>query len=61
MEIANIKLVDNNHIVKCYGISQDPKTKNYVMVMEYMKDGNLRKYIKNNASALSWDDKLTKL
>ncbi|CAG8438005.1 8418_t:CDS:2 [Ambispora leptoticha] len=46
-EIANTKLLDsgantvNNTVVHCYGISQDPTTKNYVMVMKYM-EGELR-------------------
>ncbi|CAG8745167.1 14630_t:CDS:2 [Gigaspora margarita] len=40
-EIANNKLVDffsngSSYIIKCYGISQDPETKNYVMIMQYM-------------------------
>jgi len=31
------------------------------MVMEYMKNGNLRDYLKNNADKLSWEDKIYKL
>ena len=62
-EIANTKLVDGSgsNIVQCYGISQDPITNNYVMVMQYMEEGNLREYLKNNYSKLSWEDKLYKL
>ncbi|CAG8685004.1 13636_t:CDS:10, partial [Acaulospora morrowiae] len=30
------------HIVKCYGVSQDPETKNYIFVMQYANYGNLR-------------------
>ncbi|CAI2188659.1 6763_t:CDS:2 [Funneliformis geosporum] len=43
-EIANTKLVDGEYsnVVKCHGISQDPTTKNYLMVMDYIKKGNLR-------------------
>ncbi|CAJ0824658.1 6738_t:CDS:10 [Entrophospora sp. SA101] len=54
-EIANTKLVDFDS-VKCYGISQDPTTKNYLMVMEYIEGGNLRDYLKNNASELRLKD-----
>ncbi|UZO01380.1 uncharacterized protein OCT59_012481 [Rhizophagus irregularis] len=32
--------MDNNAIVRLYGITQDPKTKNYIMVLEYAEDGN---------------------
>jgi len=61
-EIANNKSVDNaNNIVTCCGISQNPTTQDYIMVMEYMKEGNLRDYLKNNASKLSWEDKIYKL
>lgn len=29
----------------CYGISQDPKTKDYIMVMKYFQHGSLRNYL----------------
>jgi serine/threonine protein kinase len=59
-EVANTKLVDNSHqIVKCYGISQNPITKNYLMVMEYIRGGNLRSFLQYNK--LSFEDKLRKL
>lgn len=45
-EIANIKLVNwTDRIVHLYGLSQDPKTKKYVMVMQYIDKGNLRQYL----------------
>ncbi|KLL02198.1 MAG: hypothetical protein MRERC_3c024 [Mycoplasmataceae bacterium RC_NB112A] len=50
-EIANHKLLSsetyNNRvggIVNCYGISQNPQTKNYVMVMKYIGEGTLRQF-----------------
>jgi serine/threonine protein kinase len=47
-EIILHKKIDNTiRIVKCYGISQDPETRNYVMVMQYMTDGDLRQYLRN--------------
>ncbi|MCE8162856.1 MAG: protein kinase [Candidatus Moeniiplasma glomeromycotorum] len=63
-EIANTKLVDDvidGSVVKCLGISQDPTTKNYLMVMRYMEEGNLRQYLRNKNSWLSLEDKLKKL
>jgi serine/threonine protein kinase len=62
-EIANHKLfsVRDSNIVNCYGISQDPVTKNYVMVMDYINGGNLRQYLQNQANELSFADKLFKL
>ncbi|CAB4440472.1 unnamed protein product [Rhizophagus irregularis] len=33
-----------NNIIKLYGISQDPDTKDYVIVLEYAKGGNFNNY-----------------
>jgi hypothetical protein len=37
-EITNQNLLvsDMGYVVPCYGISQDPETNNYVIVMEYV-------------------------
>ncbi|CAJ0912273.1 9071_t:CDS:2 [Entrophospora sp. SA101] len=40
---------DNGTIVGCYGISQDPITKNYAIVMQYVPDGNLKHYLDKNS------------
>ncbi|CAG8466262.1 11806_t:CDS:10, partial [Gigaspora margarita] len=45
-------------IINCYGISQDSETKNYIMVMEYMEEGNLRQYLENKIRELTLKDKL---
>jgi serine/threonine protein kinase len=50
-------LVDSDNlskIVSCYGISQDPNTKNYVMVMEYIEGGNIREYLKSNHKSIGF-------
>jgi len=39
-------LLDNN-ILKIYGISQDPLTKDYIMVLDYSDGGSLNDWIKN--------------
>ncbi|CAG8761772.1 17953_t:CDS:2, partial [Racocetra persica] len=36
------------NIVAIYGITQNPYTKEFVMVMEYMNKGNMRDYLRNN-------------
>ncbi|UZO10042.1 uncharacterized protein OCT59_001640 [Rhizophagus irregularis] len=38
-------------VIQCYGITQDPDTKNYMMVLQYCKYGNLRNYFLNNESS----------
>jgi serine/threonine protein kinase len=48
-ETEKHKIIDDwfNNIVPCYGLSQDPETGNYLMVMQYMPEGNLRHYLSN--------------
>ncbi|CAG8552036.1 10977_t:CDS:10 [Racocetra fulgida] len=57
-ETINHKMFNGNNVVSCYGISQDPETKNYIMVMSYKEEGNLRQYLQKNYSKLSFDDKI---
>ena len=49
--------VDNFTITKLYGISQDPETKNYIMVLDYADNGSLRNYLDINYDKLSWKTK----
>ncbi|RHZ78865.1 hypothetical protein Glove_155g93 [Diversispora epigaea] len=37
-----------------YGITQDPETHSYMMVLEYAADGNLREYLKINFNNSNW-------
>jgi Leucine-rich repeat (LRR) protein len=63
-EIINTKLTDgsnSNLVVPCWGISQDPVTKNYLMLMMYMSEGNLREYLSKNYSKLKFEDKFLQL
>jgi serine/threonine protein kinase len=34
-----------DYIIKLYGISQDPNTKDYIMVLEYAEGGNFNDYL----------------
>ncbi|CAG8546653.1 11127_t:CDS:2, partial [Gigaspora rosea] len=45
-------------IVDCYGVSKDPKNGSYVIVMRYAEHGNLRRYLSNCFTDLSWDEKI---
>ena len=51
----------DRHILNIYGISQDPKTKNYIMVLEYAKYGNFNNWINRNHKNFSWNAKLSVL
>ncbi|RHZ73050.1 hypothetical protein Glove_233g19 [Diversispora epigaea] len=47
--------------IRYYGITQDPETHSYMMVLEYAKDGNLREYLKINFNNINWERKLYNL
>jgi len=52
---------DVDLIVPCWGISQDPETKNYVMVMMYIEGGNLRNYLQSKGQELTLENKFIQL
>ena len=52
---------DGTNSVRFYGITQDPATRKYMMVLEYAKDGNLREYLKINFNNINWEQKLYNL
>jgi len=47
--------------MKYYGITKNPATNEYSIVMTYAKDGDLRKYMNSNYEALTWEQKLEHL
>ncbi|GET58324.1 kinase-like domain-containing protein [Rhizophagus irregularis DAOM 181602=DAOM 197198] len=48
-------------IVKLYGITQDPETENYAMVLDFAEDGDLRNYLNKNHNKLYLNDKINYL
>ncbi|CAB5381024.1 unnamed protein product [Rhizophagus irregularis] len=46
---------NNNHILSIYGISQNPETGNYILVLKYANKGSLNEYINK---IYQWPDKL---
>ncbi|GES73261.1 kinase-like domain-containing protein [Rhizophagus clarus] len=46
-------LLDNN-ILKIYGMSQDPITKDYIMVLDYADGGSLSDWMKNENNYKDW-------
>ncbi|RHZ85075.1 hypothetical protein Glove_71g38 [Diversispora epigaea] len=44
--------------LRFYGITRDPETREYIMVLDYMNGGNLRDYLKNNFNKIDWKLKL---
>ncbi|RHZ74574.1 hypothetical protein Glove_220g30 [Diversispora epigaea] len=49
---------NNKNIIKCYGVTQDPQTKNYAFILEYAKNGDLHHFIHKNFEASTWSDKI---
>ncbi|RHZ77159.1 hypothetical protein Glove_184g93 [Diversispora epigaea] len=60
MEI-HLKTWAENASIRFYGITQDPETHSYLMVLDYAKDGNLREYLKINFNNINWKQKLNNL
>ena len=54
--------MDNNTcVVRCYGITKDPETNDFMMVMEYAQGGSLRQHLNKSFNLLSWSNKLLNL
>ena len=51
-------MIDNKFLIRCLGFSQDPKTCNYIIVMELAPLGSLYKYLSNS---MNWKDRITAL
>src|ERR1051325_4302758 len=52
---------DNYCIIRCYGITKDPETNEFMMVMQYAQYGSLRQHLNKSFNLLSWRDKLYNL
>jgi len=45
-------------IIGCYGITQDPVTKEYMLIMKYANGGNLHDYLQKNFINITWNEKI---
>ncbi|UZO20467.1 uncharacterized protein OCT59_012891 [Rhizophagus irregularis] len=57
---SNILVYNTGWVVRCFGITKDPKTNDFMMVM-VLKDGSLRQYLNNNFISINWEEKLLNL
>ncbi|RHZ61628.1 hypothetical protein Glove_346g140 [Diversispora epigaea] len=48
----------HENIIECYGVTQDPQTKNYAFVLEYIPNGDLYHFIHKNFEKLTWKSKI---
>src|SRR5581483_1488566 len=51
----------SRHVIQCFGITKDPETNNFMMVMDYAKDGSLRQNLNKNFNLMDWQVKLCTL
>ncbi|RHZ88420.1 hypothetical protein Glove_23g130 [Diversispora epigaea] len=56
-----IHLKTDDISIKFHGITQDPEVHEYMMVLKYAADGNLREYLKINFNNINWFQKLAYL
>ncbi|RHZ51624.1 hypothetical protein Glove_476g37 [Diversispora epigaea] len=61
MEIHLKTWTGDSSSIQFYGITQDPETHSYMMVLKYAKEGNLREYLKINFNNINWLQKLCNL
>ena len=45
-------------ILDIYGVTQDPETKEYIIVIQYANNGSLSSYLDKNINKLTWMEKL---
>ncbi|RHZ85714.1 hypothetical protein Glove_61g1 [Diversispora epigaea] len=58
-ELTNILTVNNHdNIINFYGVSKDPSTETYYLVLQYANGGDLRTYLRNNFNRLDWKIKI---
>src|SRR5436190_1399866 len=42
------------YVVYLYGITKDPKTNDFMIIMNYAKNGSLRKHLNNSFNSMNW-------
>ena len=42
----------SGYVVQCYGITKDPETNDFMIVMEYAQEGSLRQNLNNNFNGI---------
>ncbi|RHZ58790.1 hypothetical protein Glove_368g34 [Diversispora epigaea] len=45
-------------VIKCYGATQDPKTKKYAFILDYAPSGDLHHFLRKNFKKVTWKKKI---
>ncbi|CAG8455009.1 8032_t:CDS:2 [Paraglomus occultum] len=58
-EISGLKhRIDSKRLLRYYGITKDPSTKEFVLAVQYIPEGSLRTFLDQKYHTLVWEDKL---
>ncbi|CAB4403173.1 unnamed protein product [Rhizophagus irregularis] len=57
-ELSLLYQCKDHMVIGCYGITQDPITKEYMLILNYAEGGNLHDYLQNNFINITWINKL---
>ncbi|POG67740.1 kinase-like domain-containing protein, partial [Rhizophagus irregularis DAOM 181602=DAOM 197198] len=60
-KVKEYSINKKSNILNVYGISQNPDTKEYIMVLQYAKEGNFNHWMNKNYEYFNWKDKLSAL
>ncbi|POG79133.1 kinase-like domain-containing protein [Rhizophagus irregularis DAOM 181602=DAOM 197198] len=52
---------ENNNLLKFYGMTKDPVTKEFMMIVQFSEMGNLRSILSKDFNNILWKDKITSL
>ncbi|CAJ0921878.1 5979_t:CDS:2, partial [Entrophospora sp. SA101] len=55
------RCMESGRILPCYGVSKDPESNHYTLVMQYASEGNLREYLDQNFQRFDWWKKINML
>ncbi|RGB39889.1 kinase-like domain-containing protein [Rhizophagus diaphanus] len=47
-----------SYVARCYGISKDPISNDFIMVMSYAENGSLRQLLNDSFNSMKWGEKL---
>jgi hypothetical protein len=45
-------------VISCYGVTQDPVTKEYMLIFPYAKNGSLHDYLQKKFISITWHEKI---
>ncbi|CAB4411387.1 unnamed protein product [Rhizophagus irregularis] len=57
-EVKSLAQCYGPYITKIHGVTRDPETKDYMLIMEYANGGNLHNYLQKNFTNISLGEKL---